>query len=267
MRDEPEPQLRLYAELAEWWPLLSAHEPYLEEAHVYRELLLGACEEPPRDVLELGSGGGNNAWHLKRDFAMTLVDRSPGMLAVSRELNPDCEHVQGDMRDVRLGREFDAVFVHDAVAYMTTLDDLARAVRTAFLHCRRGGAVLFAPDAVRETFREATHCGGSDGESGRALRYLQWIWDPDPTDTTYVADFAYVLREGSGEPRVEHDRHVFGLFAREDWLRVLRAEGFAPEIQPLVHSQVPEGSVELFVARKPRRRPEPDASSPVPRDG
>jgi len=47
-----------------------------------------------------------------------LVDKSPGMLEVSRALNPECEHVEGDMRTVRLGREFDLVFVHDAVAYM-----------------------------------------------------------------------------------------------------------------------------------------------------
>ena len=32
---------------------------------------------------------------------------------MSRSINPECEHVQGDMRTLRLGREFDAVFVHD----------------------------------------------------------------------------------------------------------------------------------------------------------
>ena len=42
------------------------------------------------------------------------------MRELSRVLNPECEHVAGDMRDVRLGRAFDAVFVHEAVMYMTT---------------------------------------------------------------------------------------------------------------------------------------------------
>ncbi|MEA2702730.1 MAG: hypothetical protein QOD63_675, partial [Actinomycetota bacterium] len=68
-------------------------------------------------MLELGSGGGHNAVHLVADFAMTLVDLSDQMLDVSRRLNPGCEHVVGDMRTVRLGRSFDAVFVHDAVDY------------------------------------------------------------------------------------------------------------------------------------------------------
>jgi hypothetical protein len=53
----------------------------------------------------------------------------------SRVLNPECEHVEDDMRTVRLGRQFDCVFIHDAVAYMTTESDLRRAIETAFVHC------------------------------------------------------------------------------------------------------------------------------------
>ena len=99
-----------YAELAEWWPLLSAPEEYADEAAEYRRIILDAVDGDVGHVLELGSGGGNNASHLKTAFAMTLVDRSPAMLAVSRRLNPELEHLEGDMRTVRLGRTFDAVF-------------------------------------------------------------------------------------------------------------------------------------------------------------
>ncbi|MBY0279639.1 class I SAM-dependent methyltransferase [Candidatus Binatia bacterium] len=241
----------IYGELADWWPLLSSAEHYLEEAHAYRALLLDAGDAPLRTVLELGSGGGGNASHLKLDFSMTLVDRAPGMLGVSRALNPECEHVLGDMRTVRLDRMFDAVFVHDAVSYMTSLDDLAAAVRTAFVHCRPGGVALFAPDALRETFRETTNCGGNE-DGARALRYLQWLWDPDPTDDTYVADWVCLLREGRAISRTVYERHVFGLFARADWLRILADAGFVARARPFVHSQVEPGSLEVFVARRPR---------------
>ena len=86
MTDPPAPSL--YHQLAAWWPLLSAPADYEEEAAFYQRTLLDACERSPQTMLELGSGGGNNASHLKARFAMTLVDRSPGMLAVSRALNP-----------------------------------------------------------------------------------------------------------------------------------------------------------------------------------
>lgn len=242
-------RLRLYDDLASWWPLLSAPEDYAEEAAIYERLLRGAATRPVRTMLELGCGGGNNASHLKARFLMTLVDRAPGMLEVSRRLNPECEHVAGDMRTVRLGRRFDAVFVHDAVCYMTTEDDLGQAVETACVHCEPGGAVLFAPDHVREHFRPSTDHGGHDGE-GRSLRYLEWTWDPDPADTSYVVDYAYMLREGDGPVRVEGDRHVEGLFDRATWLRLLAGAGFEAEAVPFDHSELEPGAHELFVGRR-----------------
>jgi SAM-dependent methyltransferase len=242
---------RMYGDLAGWWPLLSAPAAYAEEAGIYRRLLDGAGDRPPETVLELGSGGGNNASHLKTHYRLTLVDLSAGMLEVSRELNPGCEHVQGDMRTVRLGRSFDAVFVHDAVNYMTTVEDLAKAMETAFVHCRPGGAALFAPDQLRETFRTGTDVGGHDGD-GRAARFLEWTWDPDPLDTTFTVDYAYLLREADGSVRVEHDRHVEGLFPRATWLSLLAEAGFEARAVPVEHSELEPGSYELFVATRPQ---------------
>jgi SAM-dependent methyltransferase len=240
---------RLYRELAAWWPLLSDPADYVEEATFYQQQLLAACQGSPRTLLELGSGGGHNASHLKARFDMVLVDRSPGMLEVSRALNPECEHVEGDMRTVRLGREFDAVFVHDAVCYMTTLEDLRQAIATASIHCRPGGAALFAPDHVRENFHDSTDHGGHDLGT-RALRYLEWAWDPDPADTTYTVDYAYLLRESDGTTRVEWDRHTEGLFSRAEWLRLLSDAGFRPKMVPVDHSELEPGSYEIFVCQK-----------------
>ena len=243
---------KLYYQLADWWPLLSAPRDYEEEAGLYRRAMLDATGRPLTTLLELGSGGGNNASHLKAGITMTLVEPSAGMLAVSRRLNPECEHVQGDMRTVRLGRSFDGVFVHDAVCYMTTEQDLRAAIETAFVHTAPGGVVLFAPDHVRENFTPGTDHGGHDGD-GRALRYLEWTWDPDPTDTTYTVDYAYVLRDRDGSVRAELDRHIEGLFARSDWLRWLKSAGFEPAVVPLDHSELEPGQYEVFVARRPER--------------
>jgi trans-aconitate methyltransferase len=145
---------RFYTDLASWWPLISAPEEYAEEA-AFAASLLRMANPPTRTVLELGSGGGSNAFHLKSEFELTLVDLSEEMLAVSRQLNPECEHLLGDMRTVRLGRCFDAVFVHDAIDYMTTEADLRRAVTTAYEHCRVGGVAVFVPDDIAENSSQA----------------------------------------------------------------------------------------------------------------
>jgi SAM-dependent methyltransferase len=200
-------------------------------------------------VLELGSGGGNNASHLKRHFELILVDRSPQMLELSRSLNPEVDHVEGDMRSVRLNRTFDAVFVHDALAYILTEPDLQAVFETAAAHCRPGGSAVFVPDYVQETFAPRTDHGGHDSEDGaRGLRYVEWI-RADPSDSCrHVVDFAYLIRDGE-QVRVEQDRHVCGLFPQETWLRRINAAGF--EVEPVEPSfeDEPAGQV-IFACRR-----------------
>ena len=136
--------MRLYGDLAPWFHLLTAPEDYAVEADRYRALIEDALPDA-QTLLELGSGGGNNASHLREHFTCTLSDVSPQMLELSRTLNPGCEHVLGDMRTLRLGRTFDVVFVHDAVSYMATEDELSDCLRTAYAHTRPGASLCSCP--------------------------------------------------------------------------------------------------------------------------
>lgn len=241
--------MRLYSDLAGWFHLLTAPEEYAFEAAYYRKALVETCDGPARTLLELGCGGGNNASHLKQWFTCTLTDLSPEMLAQSGTINPECEHVQGDMRTLRLGRTFDVVFVHDAVVYLTELADLRAAVVTAFTHLRAGGAVVFVPDYVRESFAPGASHGGHDGPDGRSLRYLEWVRDADPDDSRYETDLVYALKEADGSVRVEHDSCIEGLFTRAQWLDALGEAGFeAGEYPPGDPVECP-GPV--FIGRKP----------------
>ncbi|HUF28707.1 MAG TPA: class I SAM-dependent methyltransferase [Gemmatimonadaceae bacterium] len=221
-------QPRLYTDLAAWWPLFSQPSHYDEEAADLLPTLLAAPDAPPATMLEFGCGGGSLGHHFKRALRLTLTDRSAQMLAVSRQVNPECDHLLGDMRTLDLGREFDLVFVHDAIMYATDAASVRATLATAYRHCRPGGAVVVVPDCVRETFEPETSSGGEDGPDGRGLRYLQWTWDQDPTDETYEVAFAFLLREPGGVVSVDSDRHQFGVFPRAAWLDWLRAEGFSP---------------------------------------
>jgi len=216
-----EDQPKLYTELAGWWQLISPTEDYADEAAFFAGLFRAGNAET---LLELGSGGGNVAWFLKEEFSPTLTDISPDMLVESRKQNPDLEHVEGDMRSLRLGRTFDGVLIHDAIMYMLTEEDLRAAFTTAHEHCKPGGTVVIAPDYVAETFRPETSHGGTDGD-GRAVRYMEWTWDSDPEDTEINYEFILALREDP-DLRTVVDRQVTGIFPRETWLRLLRDVGF-----------------------------------------
>jgi SAM-dependent methyltransferase len=238
-----------YSELARWWPLVSPVEDYVEEAAEFGRVLQAALPEA-RTLLELGSGGGHNAFHLKARYQLTLTDLSEAMLEVSRAINPECAHVAGDMRTLELGRTFDVVFVHDAIDYMTTEADLAAAMATAYRHCRPGGVTLLVPDDLRESFSPGTDCGGSDGPGGEGIRYLEWTYDPDPADTEVTTVYTLVTREADGAVQSQSERHQLGLFPRATWLRLLEAAGFSAEAL-LEHSDGDHPPRTLFLGRKP----------------
>lgn len=245
---------RLYQELADWWPLISPPEEYEEEA-AYLAGLFGTGAV--REILDLGSGGGNVAMHLKGRFALTLVDLSPDMLAVSQRLNPECVHLLGDMRSVRLGRQFDAVLVHDAIDYVTSEADLRQVVETAFAHCRPGGLAVFVPDHTADTFHAVSGRGGSSDPAGRQASFQEWTWDPDPADDWVRAEYEFSLRAADGTVQTVHETHRLGAFRHNTWLRLLTDAGFDAEDRsgPTTDQGSPGRKPDnMFIGRRLERR-------------
>lgn len=233
--------MKLYAELADWWPLLSPPEDYADEAKTIAGLLAPSPGPQPPRLLELGSGGGHLASHLKARFTMVLADLSPPMLDLSRRLNPECRHVEGDMRALRLDETFDAVLIFDAVSHLGTMADLEAALATARAHLRPGGVAVFCPDGTTETFRPDVSTGGTDGV-GRAMRYMEWTRvasDGSATET----DFVYLLREGDAPTRIEVDHSRLGLFSRAQWGAAIARAGFEAVDRHTVSDR------DVFVAR------------------
>jgi SAM-dependent methyltransferase len=225
------PLPRLYAGLAVWWPLFSRPEDYAEEAAWILSALGETLGRKPGHILELGAGGGNIASHIIPHVPMTLTDLSGRMLEISRRLNPDTEHVEADMRSLRLGKTFDAVMIHDAIMYMTTARDLIAALATARAHLTPDGVLVVLPDCVTETFEPRVQTGGHDTSDGvRGLRYIAWTHAPEAGTTAHDLDFAIMLRVANGTVEVFHDRHKLGLFPRDAWREAFISAGFAPPV-------------------------------------
>ena len=220
---------RLYADLAYLWPLVSPPSLYRHEAARVVELVRTTAPGTVRSVLELGSGGGHLASHLRASFEMTLVDRSAEMLEQSRSLNQCCRHHQGTMEAIRLGERFDAVLIYDAISYLASEEGLRLVFATAREHVRPGGVVLLGPDAFRETFEERTYRGACHTRDVR-FSYVERCFDPNPDDSLVTSDFLFNVRFRQERPRTYRDRHVFGLFPRATWLSLLANAGFSSQV-------------------------------------
>lgn len=249
---------RIYSDLADWWPMISPTREYAQEAAYLAALISHATPAtagPRATVLDLGSGGGHVAVHLKDMFAMTLVDISDQMVAVSRRLNPECEHHIGDMRTIRLGRRFDAVLVHDAIDYIIGTADLRQVIQTAAAHCEPGGVALFVPDYVKDTFREIMGSGGGGvDEAGRTASFVERTWDPDPADDWVQADYEFTLHTPGGGSEVVDESHRLSAFSRHTWLSLLAEAGltYDPAIdhQQTSDTQTGQRPANLFAARR-----------------
>ncbi len=221
---------RLYGDLAWLFPILLPLEDYISEAAELSRLISGLSAGPVRTLLHLGSGGGLDDMGFKRSFRVTGVDVSESMIKAARRLNPDVTYAEGDLREVRLGRTFDAVIAVDSLDYMTTREDLRSAFVTAREHLAPGGPFLFLLETTRERFRQNQTDCWSVSRGDVDVVFVQNDYDPDPDDTRLETTMLYLIRR-RGKLTVEHDLHPRGLFAETDILADLASAGFVARVE------------------------------------
>jgi SAM-dependent methyltransferase len=229
---------RMYGDLAWAWPIISPPEDYVEEAEEILRWMRRHVSGNLVTLLHLGTGGGHIDFTLKRHVRVTGVDLSDEMLSLAAKLNPEVRYVRGDMRDISLGEQFDAVLVADSIAYMLREVDLLAAFRTAFAHLRPGGMfVTYAEDTSERFVQNAATCS-AHRDGGTDIVLVENHFDPDRSDATYESTYVYLIRK-DGRLDVAVDRHLSGLFPLETWTRLLGVAGFEivekPESPVAIH--------------------------------
>ncbi len=139
--------MSVFGNYSRYYDLLYRDKDYGGEA-AYIHSLIERQRPGARSVLDLGCGTGRHASLLaERGYDVTGVDRSPEMLAEARAREVRAgrsEFVEGDLRSVRLGRQFDVVVsLFHVMSYQTTNADLAAAFATLRAHLAPGGLFIF----------------------------------------------------------------------------------------------------------------------------
>jgi ubiquinone/menaquinone biosynthesis C-methylase UbiE len=184
---------------------------------VYVDLIKRTASEPPSTLLHLGSGAGGHDRIFKRHFTVTGVDLSLGMLNKARVAHPDIEYLEGDMRTLRLNRQFDVVVIPDSIDYMASQDDLRLAIQTAVAHLKTSG-VLLVVAKTEETFQNNNfaYTGEKDGVH---VTLLENNYINPFRPNIYEATFVYLIRQ-QGELTIHTDHQVLGLFSHATWEKV-----------------------------------------------
>src|SRR4051812_18321088 len=131
---------RVYEKLAAWFDQ-NRSKTLLEKP--YLTALLEKVRPNP-SVLDLGCGSGEPIarFLIEAGCQLTGVDGSAAMIALCRQRFPQMEWMQADMRELHLGRKFDAIIAWDSFFHLSGQDQ--RAMFAIFLsHIDQGGVLLF----------------------------------------------------------------------------------------------------------------------------
>ena len=240
---------KLYHHLSWIWPFLSPPEEYEEEVLSFRHHFQLHGISDGASVLHLGCGGGSIDYHLKKYYRVTGIDLSPAMIKQARALNPEVNYRLGDIRNRRLGQTFDAILLHDAASYMTTLSDLLSVYETAAAHLHPGGIMVSPPEELRTRFYQHRNRTTTRSLGDMTVTTLELDYDPEPTDTWYETNFIFLIRE-AGELRIEMDTHRVGLFHLDEILKLMHQASFRPMVSEWELSDMPDDELLLITAAK-----------------
>lgn len=214
---------KAYTDLAWVDTIVSSPEEVEKETELYSKTIKEYSKIETRTLLHLACGAGMNDYTFKKHFKVTGVDISREMLSLARKLNPEIEYIEGDMRTVELGKNFDAVAIPDSIDYMRTKDELRKTIKTANKHLNPGGILLIVAHP-KETFQENNFVyTGKKGDIDITVFENNYI--TRNKETGYEAAVIYLVRNKE-KLKTYIDIHKLGLFDKKTWFSLLKEEGF-----------------------------------------
>lgn len=139
--------MSVFNEYARFYDLFYRDKDYAGEAAYVGDLLRQHAPQAV-ELLNLGCGSGRHDRELLRQgYRISGVDCSTEMLTTARRESSGLEGLDyhaGDIRSIRLDRQYDAVVsLFHVISYQTTNDDLLAAFATARAHLAAGGVFIF----------------------------------------------------------------------------------------------------------------------------
>lgn len=191
-------------------------------------------------MLHLGCGGGHNDFVFKKYYQVTGVDCSRPMLKNAKKLNPENFYLEGDMRYVRLQKQFDLVTSIDSLAYMTNRRDLKAAFKTAYHHLKPGGVFFTIIEFTKEAFWQNKNDVHYYKRGDTEVTYLENHYDPSIRDNSFEITFVYLVRK-KGRMVIYEDHHLCGIFNLNTWVGLLKEVGFKVNLLKYTSSSLGKG--------------------------
>lgn len=176
--------MSIFGDYSKYYNLLYKNKEYPKEVE-YVNSLIKEHRPDAKTILDLGCGTGkHDEFLLKKGYSVCGVDTSEKMLSEARKLSPDEKlyFLQGDIRNLNIGKKFDVVIsLFHVISYQTSNDDLKSTFETANNHLKNGGIFIFdcwyGPAVL--TDRPVTRVKKLEDEEIKVLRIAEPVMHPN----------------------------------------------------------------------------------------
>lgn len=233
----------MFAGTARYYDRIYAFKDYAGEVEKILSIVERELQADGRRLLDVACGTGLHLERLKAHFEAEGLDLSPELLEIARERNPELTFHRADMRTFALDARYDLVTcLFSSIGYMTTLDDLHRAIARMADHLVPAGLLLVEPWFIPEEWKPNTvHAMFIDEPELKIARINTSFTE----GRLSIFDLHHLIGTPEGtEHVVEH--HELGLYTVEEMTGAFTAAGLDVQHDP-------EGLTGrgLYVASKP----------------
>ena len=192
--------------------------------------MIDARRPGARTLLDVACGTGRHVEHFKNRFDVQGFDLNEDLLVAARERNPEAVFHQGDMRDLDLGRRFDAVTcLFSAIGHLGSVEELQRSAATFSRHLEPGGLLLIEPWITPEKWRSERepHAQFVDRPDLKIAR----IHLSELHGRVAVMDMHHLVGTPEGVRHLVERLETF-LFSHEEYLEAFERAGLTVEFDP-----------------------------------
>lgn len=195
---------------------------YASEAELLHQIILDAAPNA-NSLLDVACGTGAHLAYLRKWYQVEGFDISPAMLDVAGQRLPGVPLHRGDMRQLELGRTFDAVIcLFSSIGYVTDPDELRSTIHRLAAHVGPGG-VLILDGWVRPEEWDDNYRGGPDVASDETMTVVRLSFTRRVGNITEL-DMHHLVRSENG---IEYfaESHRLALTPTEQYVSLVEEPG------------------------------------------
>ncbi len=224
----PSPEERRLYNQYQWvWDMIGTIEDYEKLARYIAGRIRKHENLKTKNILHLGCGSGCLDHHLKGQFTITGVDISEKMLESARLKNPECEYIQGDMKDFETDGVFDAVIIPESINYILSKEHIGNVFKNAKTPLKKDGLLLVIVGYDPENFPQDRTTVERVTNKNKAieLTFIENNYTAYPQSNSFEATFVFLIRI-QGKLEIKTDIHSLGLFEKETFADEMTKAGF-----------------------------------------